>query len=368
MRMPRSGSLIQPLVSWALALFVVTSLSPAVSRAADQPKAPGAKPNILFIAVDDLRPEFGAYGHPQVKSPNLDRLAACGLTFQRAYCQQAVCSPSRTSLLTGARPDTTRVHDLVTHFPQGHARHRHSAAMFQGQGYFVQGIGKIYHPGFDDTPSRGRSPGRRENPAHPTLWPRAVPRCKRIVRPKPPPRRKGHRKPLDRGPAFESADVSDDTYLDGTVAKLAVDALKSLKDRQEDPSSWPSGSRNRTCRSWPPSGTGIFTTRRRSRWRAIPTARKVLLSTPCRGEAKIHNYANIPPGHIPDELARTLKHGYYAAISYMDAQLGKVLDELDRLALRDNTVIVLWGDHGWKLGNTTPGASTRTSSSIPTSP
>ncbi|MBL8235371.1 MAG: sulfatase-like hydrolase/transferase, partial [Bryobacterales bacterium] len=107
------------------------------------------KPNVLFIAVDDLRPEFGAYGSKYIHSPNLDRLAKQGVTFDRAYVQQAVCSPSRSSLLTGTRPDTTKVWDLVTHFRTAIPDVVTLPQRFKNNGYFVQGMGKLYHGGYD---------------------------------------------------------------------------------------------------------------------------------------------------------------------------------------------------------------------------
>src|SRR5688572_3493049 len=122
------------------------------------------RPNILFIAVDDLRPETGCYGSKIVKSPNIDRLAARGLIFDRAYCQQAVCSPSRSSLMTGTRPDTTKVWDLNTHFRKAIPDTVTLGQHFKNNGYHVQGMGKIYHPGFDDTPTWSvpwQGPGRR---------------------------------------------------------------------------------------------------------------------------------------------------------------------------------------------------------------
>ena len=112
--------------------------------------AQAKRPNVLFIAVDDLRPELGCYGAKTILTPNIDRIAKQGMTFLRAYCQQAVCSPSRTSVMTGARPDTTKVWDLVTHFRDAMPDTVTVAQHFKQNGYFVQGMGKIFHPGYDD--------------------------------------------------------------------------------------------------------------------------------------------------------------------------------------------------------------------------
>jgi iduronate 2-sulfatase len=108
------------------------------------------RPNVLFIVVDDLRPELGCYGRDYIKSPNIDRLARAGMVFDRAYCQQAVCSPTRSSLLTGTRPDTTKVWDLKTHFRTALPDVVTLQQNFKNHGYFVQGMGKIFHGGFND--------------------------------------------------------------------------------------------------------------------------------------------------------------------------------------------------------------------------
>src|SRR4051812_5342455 len=123
-------------------------LTAAALHAADR-----GKPNILFIAVDDLRPEFSVYGADYIKSPNLERIAKAGVTFNRAYCQQAVCSPTRSSLMTGTRPDTTKVWDLVTHFRTALPDVVTLPQHFKQSGYFVQGMGKIYHGGYKDAQS-----------------------------------------------------------------------------------------------------------------------------------------------------------------------------------------------------------------------
>src|SRR6266480_3935589 len=132
---------------FALAVSAVAVAHPA------QAAEPAKRPNVLFIAVDDLRPEFGAYGKTYVHSPNMDKLAARGLVFNRAYCQQAVCSPTRSSLMTGTRPDTTKVWDLVTHFRKALPDVVTLPQLFKNNGYFVQGMGKLYHGGYDDPPS-----------------------------------------------------------------------------------------------------------------------------------------------------------------------------------------------------------------------
>src|SRR3954469_24950547 len=118
----------------------------AAAVAAAEPR----KPNVLFVAVDDLRPALGCAGDPHAKTPNIDRLATRGTVFTRAYCQQAVCSPSRSSLLTGRRPDTTRVYDLVTHFRTALPDVVTLPQHFKRNGYYTHGIGKIYHPGYND--------------------------------------------------------------------------------------------------------------------------------------------------------------------------------------------------------------------------
>ncbi|MBL8212138.1 MAG: sulfatase, partial [Bryobacterales bacterium] len=293
--------------------------------------------NILFIAVDDLRPELGCYGAKTVLTPNIDRIAKQGITFLRAYCQQAVCSPSRTSLLTGARPDTTKVWDLVTHFRDAMPGVVTLPQHFKQNGYFVQGIGKIFHPGYDDPPSWS-TPWQTPNaPVYALAKSTAVPA-------------EDGRKKSKNGAAFESADVADDYYKDGKVAALAVETLRTLAAKP-DPFFLAVGFAKPHLPFVAP----------KKYWDLYDPAEIKLAANPYRPKGapeyalttsgELRNYQGQPAeGPIPDGLARQLKHGYYAAASYTDAQIGKLLDELDRSGLRRNTVIVLWGDHGWKLG------------------
>lgn len=317
------------------------------------------RPNILFIAVDDLRPEFGAYGASYIHSPNFDRIAKAGITFNRAYCQQALCSPSRSSLLTGTRPDTSRIWDLSTHFRTTLPEVVTLPQLFKNDGYFVQGMGKIYHGGLDDPASwsvpwqtpRGSAYARPENLASKQRQLASEPDDET-------PRQKGENKqkeksaaaaPGSRGRAFESADVPDNTFQDGKVAELAVATLRDLSKKSA------------------PFFLAVGFVRPhlpfvapKKYWDLYDPAKIALAPNPFRPkdapdyamplQSELRAYAGIPAGHIPDDLARQLKHGYYAAISYTDAQVGKLLDELDHLGLRQNTIVILWGDHGWKLG------------------
>lgn len=299
------------------------------------------KPNILFLAVDDLRPELGCYGRDYIKSPNIDRIAKGGMTFRRAYCQQAVCSPSRTSLLTGARPDTTKVWDLVTHFRNAIPDVVTLPQHFRQNGYFVQGMGKIYHPGYDDTPSWSVPWKTAPAPAYALL---KTPEVRDEDAPAP----KGEKK--KPGPPFESADVPDDFYRDGKVANMAVEALRNLAT-QSNPFFLAVGFAKPHLPFVSP----------KKYWDLYDPAQIRLAPNPYRPKGapeyaltnsnELRNYVGMPAeGPIPEDVARRLKHGYYAAVSYTDAQIGKVLDELDRQDLARNTIVVLWGDHGWKLG------------------
>jgi arylsulfatase A-like enzyme len=294
------------------------------------------KPNILFIAVDDLRPELACYGREYIKSPNIDRIAKQGMTFNRAYCQQAVCSPSRSSLLTGTRPDTTKVWDLVTHFRDALPDVVTLPQNFRQNGYFVQGIGKIYHPGYDD-PRSWSTPW--QTPKAPTYAQLQTAEVKDEDKPK-----------KKDGPAFESADVPDNFYKDGMVADQAAGILRELS-KKPDPFFFAVGFAKPHLPFVSPKKYWDLYDQAQIKLAPNPFHPKDAPEYALTNSSELRNYVGMPAdGPIPDNLARQLKHGYYASVSYTDAQIGKVLDELDRLGLSKNTIIVLWGDHGWKLG------------------
>ena len=315
--------------------FLSLSLLAFVAHAAET-----KRPNVLFFAVDDLRPEVNASGNNVIKTPNLDRISARGTTFDRAYCQQAVCSPSRSSLMTGRRPDSTRVWDLETHFRTALPDAVTVAQYFKNHGYHSQGMGKIFHGGYDDAPSwtvpweTPKAPGYASEAA---LKMQADPA-------------NIDKKGRSRGPAVEEADVPDDTYTDGKTARLAAKTLGELK-RKGQPFFLAVGmAKPHLPFVAPKKYWDLYDPAKIY----VPAFQKLPAGAPefvGHNNSELKSYADIPnQGEISDALARRLRHGYYAAISYMDAQVGLVLDALEKEGLADNTVIVLWGDHGWQLG------------------
>jgi len=302
--------------------------------AADRPM------NVLFFAVDDLRPEALASGSDLIRTPNLDRIAAKGTTFDRAYCQQAVCSPSRSSLMTGRRPDATRVWDLETHFRVALPDAVTVAQYFKNHGYHSQGMGKIFHGGFDDAPSWTVPWGTPKAPTYASAEAQ-----KQQADPA-----NTNKKGKIKGPATEAGDVADDFYVDGKVARLAATTLAELK-RKGHPFFLAVGmAKPHLPFVAPKKYWDLYDPAKIY----VPAFQKLPAGTPefvGHNNSELKSYSDIPnQGEISDALARRLRHGYYAAISYMDAQVGVVLDALEKEGLAASTVIVLWGDHGWQLG------------------
>jgi len=307
--------------------------SPAVHARA----AAAKRPNVLFLPVDDLRPQLGCYGHRFMRSPNIDRLADTGVLFRRTYCQVPVCGASRASLMTGVRPSRHRFIDYYAKVDEDLPGAVTLPQLFRENGYHTVSNGKVYHHWNDDLD------GWSERPWRPTgEW-----KGRGYILPE------NIKTAMDmggRGPAFESADVPDNAYPDGTIADKAIDDLRRLS-RMDGPFFLAAGFMKPHL---------PFNAPRRY-WEMYDPDHIDLADNPFRPrgapDAAMHNwvelrrYMGIPQeGRLPDDLAGTLVHGYYACVSYVDAQIGRVLDELERLGLDDNTVVVLWGDHGWQLG------------------
>jgi arylsulfatase A-like enzyme len=323
-------------------LFAVFAIFSQVVYGYAQTAPPDKPMNVLFIAIDDLKPAIGAYGDKHAKTPGLDRLANEGIVFQNAYCQQAICAASRASILTGMRPDKTRVWDLVTDFRQVNPNSVTIPQYFKQMGYETAGMGKIFH-------KESAGPG---HDAPSWTVPYRDAKSPMYVLPFVPNER-------GRGPAVECADVPDDTYHDGKLTGMAIQLLDSLS-KNNKPFFLAVGYLKPHLPFVAPKK--YWDMYKRNQFELAPFQKKATnspdLAYHASGELKFYN--DIPPfdsysedelKHLPDEKQLELIHGYYAATSYMDAQVMKLLEELDRLKIRENTIIVLWGDHGWHLGD-----------------
>ncbi|MDT8301164.1 MAG: sulfatase [Sedimentisphaerales bacterium] len=304
------------------------------------------KMNVLFIAVDDLRPQLGCYGQKQIISPNTDHLAAEGMLFERAYCQQAVCGATRASILSGVRPDTSKIFGNNTPVRKAMPNVVTLPEHFKKNGYETLSIGKIYHHPSDDRQGWSAEPYRAgtfpegEWKGRGYLTKESIAQMEQY--------NKAFPKMLGRGPAFEAADVPDSAYPDGCNTDYAIKQLNRLKDKPFFMAMGlykphlPFNAPKKYWDMYKPEDIKLADN---------PFIPKDAPSYATTSWGELRNYYGIPKkGPCSDELARRLIHGYYACISYIDTMIGRLLDELDRLKLRDNTVIILWGDHGWKLG------------------
>lgn len=308
------------------------------------------RPNVLFIASDDLRPELGCYGVKEIKSPNIDRLAATGTVFLRAYCQQAVCSPSRTSLMTGLRPDSTKIYDLNTHFRKFCPDVVTLGQSFKDQGYYCVSMGKIYHGGLDDLPTWSEPARKPKNGAGYV----DKKNTQMVARKRAEGRSKGLRgKDLSRashGEPFERGEVADNKYFDGSLAELGVAALQELK-KKDQPFFLAVGFHKPHLPFNAPAKYWEMYARDKIRLADNPFPPKNVTPFSLTNWGELRAYEGMPSkDDLTEEQARTLRHAYYACVSFTDANIGKLLDELDRSGLAKNTIVVLWGDHGWKLG------------------
>ena len=308
-----------------LLLAFASCLGPAIAHAADNTKP--ARPNVLFIAIDDLRPEIACYGNTVAKTPNIDRIAKAGMIFGRAYCQQAICSPSRTSMLTGCRPDTTKVWNLSTHFRKALPDAVTLPQHFKNNGYFTRGLGKIFHSGLDDEVS----------------W--SVP----SINPKSP-HGAERRKDGTRSQALVIHEGPEDQLFDGELTGMAVSALGDIK-KQSLPFFLAVGFIKPHLPFIAPKKYWDLYDPATIPLAPNPFPQKDVPSFAVSGGGELHGYGGVPKERVlPDDYARKLKQGYFAGTSFVDAQIGRLLDELDRLELSNNTIVVIWGDHGWKLG------------------
>jgi iduronate 2-sulfatase len=318
--------------------------------------------NILFIPVDDLRPDFSVYDNAMVKTPNFDRLAANGITFNRAYCQQAVCNPSRASIMTGLRPDSLKVWDLKTDMRVMNSNLITIPQYFKSHGYTTIGLGKTFHNIFPDSLSWTKDVYIKGYQFDPDAMYVSEENIKIIEDKKQKLIEQKDNSRIDKygywylkAKATESADVPDEAYYDGVQTQEAINQLRSLKKAKKPfflsigfykphlpfnapKKYWDLYDRSKIVladNQFIPKGSPEFAV---------------------HGDQELRPYTDFnalplpSEGSLSEERQRELLHGYYASISYVDAQVGKIMDELIKLKLDKNTIIVLWGDHGWKLG------------------
>ena len=306
-----------------------------------------SRPNVLFISIDDLRPELGTYG-TKALTPNIDKLASAGVRFDHAYCNQAVCGASRLSLMTGLYPEKTgersfHVTGWRERFPDTITLNQH----FMSNGYNTIGLGKIYHDNHGDgvdmknwsqwlkvSGSAYVNPESRKNM-------RVTQSSTKVRR---------------RGPATEAGGEGSIEYTDSKRAKKAAELLGELAQKDKPfflavGFTKPHLPFNAPKKFWDlyeredfsmPANTGM------------PPGYPEYAAELDAGE--IRSYSDIPEKGVlttdfPEELNKRLLHGYHACVSYMDDNVGTVLDALDKSGLSKNTIVVFWGDHGWKLGD-----------------
>ena len=317
----------------AALLYALTGFLSLTAFGAEVSSGSPSRPNVLLICVDDLKPLLGCYGDTRVKSPNIDRLAARGVLFEKAYCNQAVCAPSRNALMTGLRSTTLGIYDLPTNFRHAAPEAVTLAQYFKQHGWRTEAMGKIFHVGH----------GNHEDPASWSVehWrPKGGPGSGYALKENRPaqqaPAKGGKaRTPakggpvMPRGTATECADVTDNTYDDGKIADEAVMRLRAAKERK-DPFFIAVGFLKPHLPFVAPKKYWDLYQRNSFELPKVKTPPKDAPEFAPTTWGELRNYSDMPEtGPLTDDQIRLLIHGYHAAVSYMDAQLGRVLDELD---------------------------------------
>lgn len=303
----------------------------AAANGSDTPKQ---KPNVLFVVFDDLNNRLGCYGDLVAKSPNLDRLAARGTVFTRNFCQQPICGPSRASFMSGRRPDSLGIWSMTKYLYDLHPDAVTMPQWFMQHGYTAMSIGKVLAGyGSPEHFKKLSVPDRRTgNPTKDALMAGGAPLPPNLAK--------------DR--LCENRDVPDNAYFDTGSASLAITELRALAKKSEPFFLALGLFKPHTPYKVPKRYWDLY---RREDIPAIETPARPRNAPEIAFHAN-HEILGEPSAQrtLDDEAKRELRHGYYAAMSFADAQFGRVLDALDELKLRDNTIIVVIGDHGFELG------------------
>lgn len=331
------------------------------------PKSDNIKPNILFVSIDDLRPILGAYGDPIAITPNIDQIANEGMTFRQTYTQVAVCAPSRASLMTGLRPNSTRVWHLGDKFREINPNTVTMPQYFSKFGYHTVNLGKIFHNYMPDSVSWDEPDLRPAQYVRPDWLKRDGETFYISEEVNKSQERKRDSllelRPIryadgwNTGPAWEAADVHDTMYYDGAQNELAKKTLTRLA-KMDKPFYM---------------GLGFFRPHLpfavpKKYWDMYDPEKIPLASNPNVPEGapdhtmnsmyELRHYDGFNHiGHpqssyrMSEDTSRILKHGYYASVSYVDALLGNLISHMKEIGIYENTIIIIWGDHGWKLGD-----------------
>ena len=298
------------------------------------------KPNVLIIGIDDLRPELNCYGAEHIHSPNIDKLAARGTLFERAYCQYAVCGPSRSSMFTGRRPDVIGAFNNKIHFRDSLPETVSLVQHFKNHGYATYGFGKVLHNTQRDDVSWSEpqhylvekqyaSPGLEDK----TAGIDGIHGSNKLV------------------PLFEGPDVADDAYRDGETNLAAIEKLETVAASEQPfllfvgyhkphtPFNAPKKYWDLYDRESLPLATNVFQ----------PHGAPDVAMNPWR---YVRSFGGMPEeGPLPEPLARETRHAYFACVSYIDSLIGELIAALEATGEADNTVIALWSDHGYQLGD-----------------
>ena len=320
---------LRPLQCFAVACLLTALLLASTAQSADK------RLNVLFIAVDDMNNDLGCYGHDKVYSPNIDKLAASGTRFDRAYCQFPLCSPSRTSIMTGLRPDTTTVYDLRKHFREALPDVVTLPQAFEKAGYFTARVGKIYHygnpgqigtNGLDDEPSwqvRINPSGRDKQEEN--LLTNHTPK-----------------RGLGSSLSFMAAEGTDEEQTDGIVA---TEAIRLMEEHKDKPFFIAAGFYRPHCPYIAPKK--YF---EHYPMKSVPVWSPEFAERKTAPDLAFASNKPWPWLGADSQQLQEAQQAYWATISFVDAQVGRLLDALDRLKLRDNTVVVFWSDHGYHFG------------------
>ena len=334
--------------SLVIALF--TALDLAATQAAETP-------NVLLILVDDLKPAMRCYGDNAAKTPNMDALARRGMRFDMAYCNQAVCAPSRFTLMLGSHSTSTGLYGLGSHLRKAYPGAVTMPQHFAKHGYRTESLGKVFHIGHGNQgdPESFSVPHFHDKVIE-YLDPESTDGGK-LTREEAlfTNQKLGQIRSLPRGAAYESPMANDTDYADGRVADETVKRLKAAKQRlaKDDTPFFITAGFVRP--HLPFSAPKKYWDMHDSAKLPMPVNKAFPKDAPkvaLKRGGEIAAFKPVPSnGEIDEELTRKLIHGYYASTSYVDAQIGKVTRALEQLGLAKDTIVVLWGDHGWHLGD-----------------